>query len=340
MGKPRKKWLDGQARKHQRLLSKGKRSVIRNRDSSHSVVLHRKVLSAPSIFSIIQNESETLSFFERTIEIINDCDFRDSLYFDLSNIEQVTPDALMYIIAIINNSKRILSRRIPCSGNLPNNEEAKHLIEEYGFYKYVSSSHIKEHAQRDDRVQIISGSQADGIVASQMCDFANSMFDLGGLHATRDLYRMILELMTNTKQHAYDSETSHMQNKWYIFAERNHEHIQFIFLDTGLGIPNTIKTKMREKILKGLGYVNDSKLIASTLKGEFRSETGEPYRGKGLPGIYRDIQSGCLSNLNIISCRGHCIVNKDSDIKQYKLSSTFEGTLFCWIYDKAMGGMM
>ena len=68
----------------------------------------------------------------------------------------------------------------------------------------------------------------------------------------------------------------------------------------------------------------------SALKGNFRTETGEKYRGKGLPGIYADATNGAIHDLIIISCRGRCDIKKDGTIKNHALKEEFVGSLFSW----------
>ena len=115
------------------------------------------------------------------------------------------------------------------------------------------------------------------------------------------------------------------------------EKIQFVFLDTGDGIPATITINFFEKVAKLFGgNVTDAKLISSALKGVYRSETGERHRGKGLPNIYDASKTDRISNLNIISGHGQCTVDESCTILESSSTINFAGTLFCWQFDKTV----
>jgi hypothetical protein len=298
----------------------------------------RYILEAPIRLSLLSGTEETLTFFEKVLQTIKMCKYKDRLYFNLEKIEYISIDAIMYIIALIKNVKRVNAFQIECVGNLPICDEAKRLIEESGFYNFVTAINRPVMATTNSsKIQITSGREADGALTGTICDFVHAVSGRSRIE-TKRLFSMIMELMTNTKQHAYRGEAGIMVDKWYVFAENTSDYIQFVFLDTGAGIPTTIKKKLTEK-LKDVamfwetGY-NDAKYISSALKGEFRSETGQGYRGKGLPGIYIDSCNGLVSELTIISGQGKCTVNPDCLIEEVRLETNFTGTLLMWKFRK------
>ena len=126
-----------------------------------------------------------------------------------------------------------------------------------------------------------------------------------------------------------------MENRWYIYAESVDDSIEFIFLDTGEGIPATIRKNFAEIVFQlVLKTQNDARFISSALKGAFRTETKEGYRGKGLPGIYEDSKSGNISGLTILSGNGECFASDSYEIIEKNSDSFFEGTLVRWKYNK------
>jgi len=151
------------------------------------------------------------------------------------------------------------------------------------------------------------------------------------------LYEIVIEMMANAIGHAYDIKLD-KNPKWYLIAmyDEDNKAVQFSFLDTGFGIPRTVMLRHSEKIKKLIDKVNpfsnllaDSFLIQSALEGEFRSETGNGYRGKGLPSIYDASNTFYINDLIIFSNKG--FINCDKKI-EIDLKSTFYGTLFSWIY--------
>lgn len=178
-------------------------------------------------------------------------------------------------------------------------------------------------------MKISDGTDVNGTLASSFCDFVQNICKKTTLD-TKRLYPMIIELMTNTHQHAYEPcEVQTMMCNWYIFAQDTDNAVHFIFLDTGLGIPKTVSKRFWEKIKDWISK-NDAIYLKSALQGEFRSETKQEHRGKGLPGIYEDARASSINNLSIISGRGKCVVKKDAVIEAECLNQAFEGTLFIW----------
>ncbi len=333
-----KRWNISKSRKAMKALSKkkkGKRYITHGCNKA-SDLSKKHVLCAPKNLSLNYNEEETIKFFEKALEIGKKCSVNHCIYFDLQNVENITADAVMYIIAFINNFKRLTILNIQIAGNLPINDSARLFLEDVGFYSYVGGLKRTHSPNIKDRFQISHGKNADGELAGKICDFINNIMGRKDLISTKRLYPMIMELMTNTRQHAYNKNkiSSIMDCNWYIFAERLDNCINFIFLDTGVGIPTTLWYNNSEKILKLFsGKRKDAAFISSALRGEFRTETGKSHRGKGLPGIYQDSLNGRIRNMSIISGKGKCTIMNDGEIREKVLPSSFEGTLFCWEYN-------
>lgn len=333
-----KRWNIQKSQKAMKALSKKKKKKKNSTFSSDKTynLSKKHVLCAPKNLSLNHNEEETITFFEKALDVGKKCSVNHYIYFDLYNVENITADAVMYIIAFMNNFKRLKTLKIHIEGNLPQNKYARLFFEDVGFYSYVCGLKRTHSPNIKDRFQISHGKFADGKLAGEICDFINSVMKKKDLLSTKRLYPMIIELMTNTKQHAYnkDNISSIMDSKWYIFAERLDDCIKFVFLDTGVGIPTTLWYNNREKISKLFsGKKKDASFISSALKGEFRTETGKSHRGKGLPGIYQDSINGRICNMSIISGKGKCTIMSNGEIKEKVLESSFEGTLFCWEYN-------
>ncbi len=294
-------------------------------------------LSAPAHLSLVNNKEETLEYFNLALSAMEKCTLRQEVFFDLKAVSIITPDAIMYLIALVKNYKRCRLMQTVCSGNLPDNPDARNYIEKSGFYSYVSTQRTLPQPDLNSAIQISSGREVDSKLIGSICLFVSSKSALPERIHTKGLYQIITELMTNTIQHAYTDSSGIMDNRWYIYVEDLQDKIQFVFLDTGSGIPTTIKKNFFEKVAQFVGSnPNDAKLISSALRGVYRSETGERHRGKGLPNIYDASKTDRISNLNIISGFGQCTVNETSLIVESNSSISFSGTLFCWQFDKSV----
>lgn len=329
----KKRWQISHSRKILRDISKY------NSKCQHKPTPNREKYSkirviAPPQLNLNNNLECSIKFFDDVFSAIKKCSPGARIYFDLSQVEDLSIGAIMYIIALIKNVKRLRTYKILCEGNVPEDGKSRALIVQSGFYRYVSSPMSRMPLSYGDQIQISGGTYADGELVGKICDFVHNLSGKDK-QCTKRLFPMIIELMTNTHQHAYTKESNIMKENWYIFAENTEKSIKFVFLDTGAGIPATIKKSLGEKIKEIFPFSNnDARFIASALRGEFRSETRQINRGKGLPEIYNDSKAGTISDLLIISGAGKCIVKKNGEIEEQTLQLPFMGTLFSWNFIK------
>lgn len=326
----RKAWLENRNRKLQLKITKYNKSKKNKKIAKPRLkrtANNQYTAIAPENFSLIHNTEETLYFFNNILKNMRLYSFDRTYFFDLKSVKYITTDAIMCILAIIRNMKNAKIYRYRFQGNLPENKEARVLIEESGFFSYVHSAN--ENLERNScKIQIKSGNTVDPSVAKDICDFINQKFNTS-IKFTMPIFETLMELMQNTVQHAYQSKNGRIAHEWYIFVEEDNHRIIFTFLDSGEGIPSTVN----KKLLENLGFKNDSELILSAMKGDFlRSTTKEKYRGNGLPLIYKYAQESKLFNLRAYSGKGCCIV--DSRLEQNSLLKDllydFFGTLFYW----------
>ena len=287
---------------------------------------------APLKFSIVNNPEEAVRFFNEIISFISDK--RNSgkrLFIDNSKVSELTIDALMYLLAISNNIITSFNNRCTFSGNAPQDSNAKKLFEESGFYNFVKRQGGGSLAKSDDTVQIISGESCDTDLAKRLSDFVSSKVNVN-TRCCSFLYSMMIELMSNTHRHAYSGNKSVLNPRWYCFAKYNQDKtISFSFMDTGLGIPHTVRKKFAEH-LDLLGIKGEYSYVVSALNGESRTATGEEYRGKGLPKIREFSSAQKIKNLHILTNRANVVVHEKS-YESYDIVSPLRGTLYFWQVD-------
>lgn len=288
----------------------------------------RITVEAPSHFSLIDNTTEVTSFFDDVSSYLRlKRNEKVDIVFDLSKVQVVTIDAIMYLLALIKNlQKKNLMADRHFSGNMPINAVAKQMFEESGFLNFVNSTvpAIKTNA---NKIAIRTGESNDSKVLKEICDFIIEKANSSRIKTTF-LYVMMAEMMYNTYEHAYDI-TGTVKN-WYIFVELVDDRIKFTFLDTGLGIPKTMRKNLSEKLLK----VSEDKLILSALSGaDFRSQTKLYYRNNGLPTIRRYAETHKIENLRILSHKAVCLISYEEDKRKYKThvqEKPLLGTLYYW----------
>lgn len=291
---------------------------------------------APPVFSIKNNPEQTITFFNDILYKRKEHICGMQFFIDSSKVEKVTVDALMFLIAIITDTKSNIRYKFGFEGNFPICANARKVYDECGFTSFVRSSSRASIKPESQSIQILQGKYVTTQVATKVCEFVQSV---GGytMQDTIPLYETLIELMGNTNSHAYKSKDK-LEGFWYIFVEEREDEIEFVFLDTGLGIPTTVRRRWSEKIVP---IKPDSEFITSALNGENRTQTLMLNRGKGLPQISDNFKAGLLKDVFIQSGKGCCVLSHD--VKEgyraidYRLK--LHGTLFCWKILKLKGGI-
>lgn len=317
--------------KKHRKLEKLKKTIINDRVRKLHLRaklqgIKRVTVDFPSHFSIVDNPRESLPHFT---DIIIRITKGHPLYLNANSVQTITIDTLLYLLSLFNKFKWF-SIDFSVMGKAPDSEPAKSIFVESGFYEYVRST--RKFANKGDCVQIHTGVDADSTIAKSLCQF--SMLKLGlARNDTKGLYDIVMEIILNTIQHAYDRDKRH--NKWYIYARFDplSQEIFFAILDTGHGIPTTVKTKFLETVQRLANalfpgsLLVDAKIIQSALNGEFRTQTGLGYRGKGIPRIAHYCNVKYISDLKIVSAQGY-VSHEDNRLEA--LPDGFIGTLYSW----------
>jgi len=242
-----KQWKKYQNEKKLIIRTK-KRKNKKKRNGKKRIVYQQ--ITAPEHLSLISNSEETIAYFNKAIRILKNKENINkvsALLFNCKNVQYLSIDALMYLLAIIKNFKNVFSGIREVKGNLPDNKDMKEKFLASGFLSFVNSD-IKEitHEQKKN-LKISTGNNVSTEDAAKLIDFVNDYFGCSKIE-TKFLYKMIIELMTNTHNHAYIHKNDFIK-AWYLFASVNEEKecIEITFVDTGAGIPVTVAKKGIEK---------------------------------------------------------------------------------------------
>lgn len=288
---------------------------------------------APKVFSFIENPEGTVQYFdELTSFITNKENFGKKLFIDLCQIEIISIDALMYLLACINNINRNIKNNFRFAGNIPNDPRIQNLIKDSGFFRFVRYLGNEPMSRNVDNIQIISDDKVMTRLAKQIADFLLSKGNLTR-KACSFLYNMMIELMSNAHNHAYNDKNCLLYPRWYCFAEHNADTniVSFTFMDTGEGIPSTVRKRFYEH-LDFMNLKGEDEYVVSALKGELRSETYKPNRGKGLPAVLEACQQSQIKYMRIISNKADVALS-DATIDSRELAVSLKGTLLYWQID-------
>ena len=279
---------------------------------------------APADFDLVKNPHGVMEFFKE----IKFCFLNNiPVEIDMEHITTLSLNALLYLIAIMQNNK-LKGRLFSIRGNTPADSTCKKLFESSGFYNYVrqhnaSALEIDDHAI----LRITSNNIVSTDVLIKLCNFITECLGYGK-SKTRPVYEVIVEMMQNTFDHAYENKRCDSE-RWFVSAKYDADlkEIEIAFLDTGYGIPATAKKRFLEKILDKIDIMSENQIIFSALKGDFRTKTEQQWHGKGLPEIYNKYKSGILKELTILSGKGYVNLTKN---EKFDLPNKFEGTLYSW----------
>ncbi len=316
----RKRWLDRHSRvkketKRRQCLSINRSAVTDERNYVIKTQLEKTppyvLVTPPKIFSLTKNTEDTMRFFMYFAKELERKEQGKTFFVDSSKVEQVTADALIYLIAILENEQLNKKMRYIFTGNYPDNGEAKKVYAESGFNDYVESK-MRKLPKSTDKMCIISGTRNQSKTARDLCDFLIRTLGKNRVQI-QPMQRILIELMSNVYYHAYE-KNSFMAKKWYLYAEHIGEKVNCIFVDTGKGIARTVRKNFKEKIerLFGVG-TKDSELIESAFRGEFRTQTGEGHRGNGLSSVKKNAKNALFEGFEVVSGHGRCAYPNDQD---------------------------
>ena len=262
-----------------------------NASNTNTNTKQHKNIICPQKFSVLENNGETLSFFSRLDSCIKK---HRNVCIDFSDLKKITIDTLMYLIVQIRNlSLRGVLFNIKMTP--PKDNNIRGFIETSGIFNFATKSKNNKFSQ--EKFEICIGNIADPDISAGICEFVSD-----DRTTTIQLYNLIMELLSNTEEHAYKKSQKKISN-WYIFCQKqsNGTH-QIVIMDSGRSIPSTIrKHTLREKIEISR---DDSLLLLSTLKGELRSETKKAYRNRGLKQLLDLYNDHSIQNLEILSRKG------------------------------------
>ena len=304
-----------------------------------------KSFQVPEIFSIVENPEQTISFLNGIIESIGD--IRNKLKHDksselqylfqinLKNVKRITGDALMYLLAVIKNTKGQKCLPINWSTNFPEDNETNEFLRFSGYIDFMKSD--KNNLKRtNENVQIRTGMTY--VYSNDNIDVRKEVIDFTAQKLNKNkkelqfLFNILTEIITNI-EHAYNKRNELIFDpSWYIMVENDNNKIKYTFMDHGFGIPTTVKKKTVEEVLKMLNLDKEYKYIKTALDGSYkRTQTGKDERSTGLPDVYEKYINKKISNLIIISNYAYYCEDKSKD-----LTIDLTGTIICWEIEKEM----
>ncbi|HMS38763.1 MAG TPA: hypothetical protein PKE69_00950 [Pyrinomonadaceae bacterium] len=281
---------------------------------------HFETLIAPENFSLIENPEGVLYYLEQVrLQILR----RNQVFLDKTQIKKLTPDALVLLVASLNN--KWFTRGIRISGNAPEDEKLKELFLQSGFFEHVKS-YIPKVKSRNLMLHRISKRKVKPSLVKEVCLIGvNHTF--GSPNIFEPLYEMLIECMSNTNFHAGLEKQGKYEWWLYVYENPINKITSFSFLDLGVGIFESIPVKEYVKFMQRIKLRSNIDLVNDLVNGKIKSRTLATNRGKGIPQIFQHSKHKNIKNFKIISNN----VFADFDTENYhKLKNPFRGTFLYW----------
>ena len=295
-------------------------------------------IRAPRIFSLANNEVETLSFLRAIKDLY---DTKSKLVVRLDGVKKITSDAILLLMYMMVQFK---TANIKFNGTKPKNKYVRQKVEKSGFFDYLLGqglelqeeysfnkieSHLYTHGQKR-----VDAALADALVKSA------STFVWGEPRRCQGVQKTLLELMHNTYDHA---DRIKGEKHWWLSVDqdRNKQEVTFAFVDFGVGIFRSLRNKKPTEPLYGAldrliekfpGVKTEPELLKLILEGHIRRTQSKKYnRGKGLSKINTLYKENKISSLVMMS--NYASIRKDED-DFHKLDDEFMGTFISFKINK------
>lgn len=318
-------------RSHSHRLAARRRRLIPAAPATTPMVSRRRepnydfIVRAPAVLSFVQQPSEFIGFLSRLRAV---CQPNRRVLINMRPVEELSNCALLLLQAKLQDGLSF-TRGAEIYVNPPEDAGAARVW----FTAFPSSQRGRvDQPQYQNRI-LGRRRHFHKQVEVQLAEFLvhEAMRYLSG--TTQDnhaAYRTLIECMSNTFKHA-DPQTEATENWWvasYAHPGPGPKRWCFAFVDNGVGILKSLEIKGFFKRLRQiLGLLPNHETLQMLMQGKIGSRLGLSYRGKGLPGIYKELQRGRIHNLVIIA--NDTLANFATQ-DYVTLTQPFTGTFLYW----------
>jgi hypothetical protein len=251
-----------------------------------------------------------------------------NVHIDLKQIKGVSCETIAWLVSNISDPKFCNNRK--CTGNVPDDARLEEIFKKSGFYSQVKTINTVS-TDGEDKIFKRTGKKVELKFVEKIINFSTKL-TYGEKTKVGGIYRTLIECMANTRDHASVFGKQHIPWWTTVYYNEQDKRACFTFLDNGVGIFKSLKLKNLLKQLSKLAGIRDNKhTLREILEGTIASSTGIPFRGKGLPSIYRAFKRGQISRLIIISNNVYANLETGTYVN---LKNSFKGTLLYWEHGK------
>jgi len=295
-------------------------------------------VDAPISLSLIKSTKETIEFINKLQDL---CDKKKPVFVKIKHLQFLDNSGITVLLSVVYLFK---VRNISFNGDFPDSVYCHETLLDSGFFDSLKANKppISDYTiGKRNQVFTKAKKEVDASIGLPIQKEV-SMTIWGEKRALKGLQRILVELMHNTNNHADLIKKG--EKHWWLSISHNKttNKVDFIFLDYGIGIFNSLSSKPKDDLkwsklpeyiinfLKNINKTN-ADLLQELLEGKIHmSVTGKHFRGKGLPGIKQAFDRNSVKNLVIITNN----VKADIQSKNYEIIDTqFDGTFVSWHLD-------
>ena len=269
---------------------------------------------APANFSFIENTEAVLQYLDELKALFRQ---RKNVLINLKDITNLTNDAIVLLLSFVKNPKIV--NGVIIRGNYPKDEKLRKIFVESGVFNN-NNGNEDEHK---NYILTRRNKKAEGGIAAELIKRASKVV-FGEEGRCPGVYQALMESMANTCYHAKPQQIG--EETWWLtlYHDKEDNHVSFAFIDLGVGIFKSSNVSgFREQLSMLFGIKDNRDVLKEIITGNKLSSTKIPYRGKGLPTIYKGLERNYYSNLKIISNDVKADLGNDNFVK---LKKEFSGT--------------
>ena len=290
-------------------------------------------VKAPGTFSLLNNTNGVLKFI-KDLEVC--LEKKRKTFVELSDVTEMHHDAIVVLLSIM---RRFREEGIPFNGDFPQDDIARKVIEESSFFDKLYDSKLQrmhKYSNPSSSIHTRTNKKVDVELADRLIKESTKTV-WGEAKRCTGIYRILIELMTNTHNHAEIGQKG--SESWHLCVVHLEEEkkVVFTFVDYGVGVINSLQNKKPGEKMYGFlaafkrlftSLPTNAEIVREIFLDEKQvSSTGESHRGYGLPSLYSSFLEQEIVNLNYITnnVRVNGITGEFS-----ALSENFSGTFIYW----------
>ena len=286
-----------------------------------------KTVIAPEFFGLSDSDhrEKLLSFIKK---IKNHLSKGYKVDISFAETRKLLPCGTLWATAKIENLIKHYPNKLTC--NYPEDGIVEQLFQHIGLLQKLGLTSKKVDINHDSvrHWHYVEGTSTDNI------SHFSELFKTIALpeELKSGLFDSMSEAVTNTVQHAYDSNDP---KEWRMFAQKNDGHLDVALCDLGIGIPKSLRQKpeLKEWLTSPVQTSKrnrDESLLEVAIQSS-RSKTRLPHRGKGLKDMLEHVKSGKVGGFRVFSGKGVFNYSASEKIETTKHFRTpIRGTLIEW----------